>query len=80
MPTSSTSSTTPDTTTSTEVVKPDSVTGPQTGADKTCSLCGAKSSEAPEGVHDFSTAAKAGANPGDPKWTFDKCWRCGASY
>jgi len=43
-----------------------------------CPACDSRPHEAPEGVHDFHSAAKhPGANAGDPKWNFPHCWKCG---
>lgn len=45
-----------------------------------CKNCGELRGHASEGVYDHTSWDLEGVNAGDPKWTQDYCWKCGAKY
>ena len=69
-----------------ERVTPDAIFGPGSDLDDEevggpldpCPSCSARPHESPEGIHDVHSVKKyPGTSPGDPKWNFDHCWKCG---
>lgn len=43
-----------------------------------CPLCDATPHDSPEGIYDIHTSRTVdGVEPGDPKWVYEHCWRCG---
>lgn len=67
-----------------DVAVPDLILGPdeQALSDPTglnpCPSCDSYQADAPEGIHDHHTARKfPGVKPGDPKWNYPHCFKCG---
>jgi hypothetical protein len=69
-------------------VKPDIVIAPNGDSTKTtvsawmaldpCPFCDSSPHDSPEGIHDIYSSRKLdGVEPGDPKWDFPHCWKCG---
>jgi hypothetical protein len=70
-------------------VKPDIVIAPNGESTSTttvatwmaldpCPFCDSSPHDSPEGIHDIYSSRKLdGVEPGDPKWNFEHCWKCG---